>query len=429
VTVQPIFSRAGTVPGTGSVQAHWPVANTQFLAGAGGVVWPTAGTFGNFVIYINVAPGTAKSRTFAFTNITTAASVTLVISDAEVTERDIVNTLSVSVGDVLQVTHVGAGTPAAITECYILAEFTSTNDGESGYTMGHAAGNGALSGSGGPYYVEGPFASTTWTTSTPPAPENIVAVAGNVTSMSVRSSTTPGASKSWDFWLVKNGVLQDGAGGTVNTHVNTGNVTTGVTGTFTLPVSPGDRLSMKATGVSAPASSRIQAGITLTATADGECQISCSHGSSASTSVVNYGWAVTAATAGWDATETNRDEPMFVGSFTLAAMYVLLGAAPGAGNSWQFDMRRDAATPGGALSVLISDSATTGSDVTGSLALDDGHLWGIKSTPTSGPAIGSTPQFAWRIAAPTVTTTGMAFSPFVGSVVNVGAGSSGPFTG
>lgn len=429
-TTQPLLTRAAVVPGTGNEEAFWPIPFTRWSTVAStGVVWPTTGTFANFLININVAPGTGKSRTFAFTNVTTAASVTLVISDAEVTERDTGSTLSVSAGDILKITHVGAGTPATIAECYLMAEFTGTVDGESGYTMGADPTTGGLSGAGGPYYAQGPFATNAWGTTTPPAPENLVAVAGTVTSMSARAPVAPGVGNSWSVWLVKNGVLQDGAGGTVNTLVTIGNATTGFTGTFSLPVSPADRLSLKATPISGPSAARLQAGITITADTDGECQLSANHLNSASTTVVNYGWAITAATTGWDATETNRDEPTFISSFTLAAMYVLLGTAPGAGNSWQFDMRLDGSTPGGALSVLISGTATTGSDTTGSLVLEDGHLWDIKSTPTSGPATGSVPEFAWRIAAPTPTATGMTFSPFIGTIINSGAGSFGPFTG
>ncbi len=428
-TTQPHLGRAVVMPGTGSDETAWPTQVGRWSGSDTGIVWPTAGAFGNFLVAIDVAPGVGKSRTFAFTNVTTAASVSVVISGTAVTARNIANTLSVSPGDVLKCTHVGAGTPTAIAECYLLAEFTGTVDGESGYTMAADPTTGGLSGSGGPYYAPGPFASRAWGTTTPPAPENLVAVAGTVTSMSARAPSAPGVGNSWSVWLVKNGVLQDGAGGTVNTLVTIGNATTGFTGTFSLPVSPADRLSLKATPVSGPSAARLQAGITLTADVDGECQISCNHLTSASTSTVNYGWAVTDGTAGWDATETNRDEPTFIGTFTLAAMYVLVNVAPGAGNSWQFDMRRDAATPGGALSVLISGTATTGSDTTGSLLLEDGHLWDIKSTPTSGPATGSVPEFAWRIAAPTPTVTGMTFSPFIGTIVNSGAGSFGPFTG
>lgn len=426
MTVQPVFCFASTPPGTGAVSALWPVLNTQFQ-GTPEVVWPTAGTFGNFLVVIDVAPGATKSRAFTFTNVTTAATVTVTLSDSDTSNRNIINTLAVSPGDLLRCAHAGSGTPAAIAECYLLAEFTSTNDGESGYTCAHASGNGALSGTGGPYYVHGPFTGVTWTTTTPPVNEDLIAVAGNVTSMSVRAVTAPGAGNSWDFWLVKNGVLQDGAGGTVNTLVNTGNTTNGVTGTFTLPIAPGDRLSLKADGVSGPTLSRIQAGITITADTDGECQLNCRQTTGSSSSVVNYGWAVYNSTSGWSATETDRDDPTFISTFTLGTMYVRLQTAPGAGNNYKYDMRLDAGTPSGALSVTISDAATTGNDVSGSLVLEDGHLWDIRSTPTSSPA-GAGAAFAWAIAAPTVVT-GMTFAPFIGTIINSGAGSFGPFTG
>ena len=427
MTTQPVFSFASTTP-TGTVDALWPVLNTQFQGTSGGVVWPTAGTFANFLVVIDAAPGTSNSRTFTFTNITTAATVTVTINDAEVSDRNIINTLSVSAGDQLKVSHASTGSPSAITECYLLAEFTGTVDGESGYTCAHAAGNGALTGTGGPYYVHGPFTGVTWTTTTPPVNEDLIAVEGNVTSMTCHATTAPGVGNSWTFWLVKNGVLQDGAGGTVNTLVTVTNTTPPTaTSTFTLPVSPGDRLSLKLDGVSDPANTRPQAGITITADTDGECQLNCRQTTGSSSSAVNYGWAIYNSTTGWSATETARDQPTFISTFGLGAMYVRLQTAPGAGNSYLYDMRLDAGSPSGALSVLISDAATTGNDVSGSLVLEDGHLWDIRSTPTSSPA-GAGAAFAWAIAAPTVVT-GMPFAPFIGTIINSGGGSFGPFTG
>lgn len=67
-----------------------------------------------------------------------------------------------------------------------------------------------------------------------------------------RSSGTGGTS-TYTYTIYKNGVKQDGTGGTVDTHVSiVGASATAGNAAFSLPVAPGDTLTLEAVGANSP---------------------------------------------------------------------------------------------------------------------------------------------------------------------------------
>jgi hypothetical protein len=82
-------------------------------------------------------------------------------------------------------------------------------------------------------------------------------------------------------------------------------------------------------------------------------------------------------------TESTVQVPMPVAG-NLSKFYVNLDGSPGTGNSYTFTVRKNGADQID-LQVVISGSATSGSDTSGSVSFAAGDLISIESTPASSP--------------------------------------------
>jgi len=69
---------------------------------------------------------------------------------------------------------------------------------------------------------------------------------------------------------------------------------------------------------------------------------------------------------------------------TFTNLLITLAGAPGTGKSWTFTVRKNGVDT--ALSVVISDTATTGRDTTHSVAVAPGDLLSLKSVPSGTPS-------------------------------------------
>lgn len=86
----------------------------------------------------------------------------------------------------------------------------------------------------------------------------------------------------------------------------------------------------------------------------------------------------------WGADELKYQQPFPV-TGKLTKMRVKLSGSPGSGKSFTFDIRVGAATPAGTLSVTISDTNTTGTDLVNQLNISSGDLVSIRCVPTNSP--------------------------------------------
>lgn len=392
-TTQPLITKASTVPAAATRQAGWPAVSVQFLSSADAIViWAASGTFANFCVVLDVAPGVGTSRIFTFKNVTQGTSVAVTVSGTNTTNRETGSTLAVTAGDLLQCEQTVTGSPAALGSCELMSEFTGTNPNETGYTMHHVPSNGALSQASGTEYVAGPFCGTTFNTTDPPVAANIIAVDGSITALYGRCGSAPGAGKSWDFYLRKSTdhgttwVLQDGSGGTVNTKCSvTGTTTPAVaSATFSLPVSQGDLISVQLVPVGAPASMRPGCAVRLLSTSAGESMVIGRLTTAPSSSATNYGFPVF-GTGGYNATEANAQEQWAISTFTLDQMQALTETAPGSAKSMQFTWRVNSATPSGSPSATVSGT-TKNATGTGSVIVSDTNLIAMQTVPTSSPA-------------------------------------------
>lgn len=80
-------------------------------------------------------------------------------------------------------------------------------------------------------------------------------------------------------------------------------------------------------------------------------------------------------------------------AMTLSNWSIVLAAAPGAGTSFTYTVRKNAVDT--ALSITISDTATTGSDTTNTIQFNPGDTMDIKITPTGTPSAATYPYWSF----------------------------------
>lgn len=347
--------------------------------------WPAAGVFRNLIVSLSASPGGATSRTFTLRKNGADTGLTATVSGAATTARLTGVDVPVAVGDLLTLQHTLSGSPAGSTARWSV-EFESSTAFESGYS----AALGTAANSGSPRAC-GLFASAYALTTSLTAPTNlvnIVAAAGTLTRL-IASVTLTGAGVGYTFYVNKNGVRQDGTGGTVNTACALIGVTS-ASASFALPLAAGDLVYVEAvaTGTFSATGRVWSLGCSFMATAPCEYQV-CGGGDAANTlsaSVTDYGRAVGMAGT-FPSTEVNHSSRYIGGvtSFRLSAFRVRLVTAPGASKSRTFDFRKNATSPGP--TVTITDPATTGSDLTNTITVNDGDLWNIRAVPTASPAV------------------------------------------
>jgi hypothetical protein len=341
----------------------------------------TAGTFSNLVIRLATAPGGAASRTYVVRKNGVDTAMTVVISGSNTTARDTTNSITVAAGDVLSMSTTPSGTPdsAGLTgNTFIDVEFVGTTAAESGYGWAPAALSTTAT------RWNGLFSGWTWSSTSGATTHNVVAAAGTIAALYITLTGTPGAGKSYAFTIYKNGVAQNGGGGTPNTTVTIADAATSGNSSFSLSVSPGDLVYLECVPTGTPTSRQAACGVRFVATTDGQYQV-CGLNLDALNTVNDAFTRVHGRDNDWETTEAAGSLYGGVTDFSLSGLQVVLDGSPGAGNNYIFSLRRNTASPAGTPSVTIAESATTGSDTTGSVNIADGDIYALRSVPTSSP--------------------------------------------
>lgn len=385
---QVICGRGGG--GTSSSQFGCPVASVALNASEGPVnaVWPATGVLRNWIITLDTAPGAGTTHTFTLrkNGVDTAAVIT--IADTAVTGRYTASDISVTAGDVLTYSKVSTvGTPASFTFSAYSIEFEGSTAKESGYST-VATGNWVNTAT----RWLGTFVGGTINATSGDSVANVCPIAGTITALYCALNANVGASpKNWLIQLYKNGVLQDGSGGTVDTRLNiTGAGTSSGNTTFSLSVSPGDLIYTEIVPTSTPSGSRGCVGIRFQATTDGQAVVASGGGTGNLSAGTAYQAPNTHAAALWQATEANAQAIGGVSTFTLSNLYVRLITAPGAGGSgksFTLSLRNNSASPSGTPSATVLETATTANDTSGSIKIQDGNAWDIRSVPANSPTV------------------------------------------
>src|SRR3990172_7249975 len=126
---------------------------------------------------------------------------------------------------------------------------------------------------------------------------------------------------------------------------------------------------------------------------DGQFTV-CGVGPSASTAVTQYRPPVDSLAGSWNTDENVREVRGPLTPVTLTALYVVLSAAPGAGNDRTVTVRKNTGNTNLTLP-LSGAAATTGND-SGNPRFTITDEWAIEHIPVSSPAAST---IAWGLAA------------------------------
>lgn len=221
---------------------------------------------------------------------------------------------------------------------------------------------------------------------------SICAVNGIVSGLCLKAyGTPPGIPGIWNGYLRKNRILQDGSGGTVDTHVALADPAAFAVGAFSLPVVAGDYVDavvIRTVAESGSSAFGIALGIAVTPAVTGQFML-CGGSNDVVSSSLTWKWNRSAQLAD---PETANLAPVGPAGFRAFGLYIDRGTTGTDGDGYTHTLRHNEAdTP---LIVPVVMPATTGSI----LAIEDyaaGDTIDLQSAPIATP---TTSQLHWGLA-------------------------------
>lgn len=348
------------------------------------------GTFRNLTIYSR----NTTERTFPVTvtlmvnGIASSLAVTLTSGGTSASETS--TDVAVSAGDDVCYRIVGSSAFApgyelgfsieleGASNCYaICSDAGGYTDGNGDY--GGALGNGTLM----TYGTGTPNDSNTF---------SICSVAGSIVRLDAKAfSGAPGAGV-WTSYIQLNGVLQDGAGGTVDTSCVITGTDEEAFSTFTLPLAIEDHVEMVVmrTGGSAGfANSHVAMSIAFTPTTTGQYMLTGGSADTIPSGTTAWKWNRSLQNA---PAEVEHTAPVGPRGIRVRGLYVERHGAPGMGTSYENTVRRNEADT--IATVTVSD-LDTGGLVVASVSFGAGDTISIQSTPINSPGVS---KLYWGLA-------------------------------
>lgn len=204
--------------------------------------------------------------------------------------------------------------------------------------------------------------------------QQLISSTGTFKSLIVSLNQAPGAGNSYTFAARKDGV--DTAVTCTISDASTS--CSDLTNSFA--VSPGERVSIGSIPSSTPAASTPTWSVMFLGNVTKESVLGYGTGTGLSDSAVRYAPLIGSSSP--NATELNTTSPV-ASTGTISRLFVRLDNTPGAGKSYAFAFRKNGSDT--ALTCTISDSDTTCSDQTNSVAVTTGDLISLGITPSGTP--------------------------------------------
>lgn len=364
---------------------------------------PWACAFRNIAIYCQDASlATDLTLTLRKNGVDTALTVTLPLGQTYATTTGIA--VACAAGDDVDyhLSGTATGNPG------YTAAFCIEHEGPGNYFAIGPDQSGKNPGSG---HIGGAFGNGGFQSYTGQSFSNsgsICAVPGSVTHLALCDLRAGASGGSWTGYIKKNGVLQDGTGGTVDTSVTLldAEATRRVVGTFSLPVAVGDICDVvliRNTTTVTIGNTEIGAGIGFTPTTDGWFMITGGD----NTSVPGSG-TTTYAFTGLQGTTSQVIATVPIGpiGITLRGMYVIRGSlpsgsGPGSGETYTHTLLQGTADPyvaGSATAVEVAMADTTSVGFVDGLlvSFSSGSSAVLRVVPSSGASVSG---MYWGLAA------------------------------
>lgn len=256
--------------------------------------WSVAGTFKNLVITIGALIPSGRTLTFTLRKNGVDTALTCVLTDSILTISDLTHSFTIAAGDRIVIKATWSGLSSwTIPRMTVCLEFDGDNAGESGYCSPDAQNNTSVWNTQPDWYYGigygqlGSLAARSssitgaYTAASSPARcWEVITVEGDITrydilGVSGNAIVNQPAGKSMNFALLKNEVVQDGSGGTVDTRCTMAAGTSTASWTGTLPVSPGDTIRIRFSPINYVAATNVDPCVSwcLKADTDGDFQM------------------------------------------------------------------------------------------------------------------------------------------------------------
>jgi hypothetical protein len=374
-------SNAATIGVAGNILGLWMERDTN----------PGSGVTDTIDLFINGS----SVGSFTFTNGNLSGSLT--------------GTFAIGNGDEIYIQRAvsGGNSAACVYRWTVLWEGTTAQEA---FTISRIVGNPdlAVADFASVYGQGGCQATQTFVSQVQP-------LAKTITRVYCRCFVTPSPGN-YTFCLVKNGVAQDGTGGTPDTNITIGGAgLQSVTG-LSLSISPGDLLSWRSTPASSPASTaRMCLAYAYTPSVDGRSYIGGISTGNIGTSGTVY---VAPGSVVFNTTESLSDVTILgTTSPTFRDGYFEMKTAPGTGDSRTFTVRRNRAAS--TITAAVSETNTQNSDTTHSEAWSAGDELSVEIVAGGTPA---NSRASWGLVQ--VVTTGPTPTPDSGVLTFAGVASS-----
>ncbi|MGE3175925.1 MAG: hypothetical protein AB7O32_00530 [Vicinamibacterales bacterium] len=364
-------------------------------------IWPLSGVFRNLCTRLVTAPGGSTSRTFTLEIDDVLTALETTHGGTSTAERNVSAAVAITAGQLVRLRGASSGSVASNTALYFTVEFESADPAESACTTAALGFTCPFTGevfAGSIANVEAHMpcdGTITFMNATLPA--NALAGGNTIT-----------------FHLYKNGVKQDGTGGTVDTTLTLADVAAGevVEATFSLAFVKGDRIALDDTDAGSPTRT-INPTVGLVVNAGTGRSILCGTGaaSPADPSDTADAYMSLNTARNWAFWPSSIDvltkRKGGVSDLTVQELYVsiLSAATPG---SRRFRVLKNGSVPTAGPDVTIPTGGTLlGSDATGAVSFVEGDDVGpLMHTPSGTPSVTGFERWSMVVVAEVVPPGG-----------------------
>jgi hypothetical protein len=206
-----------------------------------------------------------------------------------------------------------------------------------------------------------------------------VALAGSVVGHSINLTNAPGVGQTRTVYLEKNGVTQDGTGGSVDTRVVVSDTATSAYGTFSLPVVAGDLLVTHQVGSGGAAASYGGGSIAFLST-------SRAYHVPLETAATTPGPDFTYPAGQSSASGNLTDNLLFIGSFRdmyFMGIRATQSNTPGGTGSWTWGVNINTSSAG-VSTLIVTAGLTAQSAAVTPARLRSTNNWSVKATAAAG---------------------------------------------
>jgi len=359
-----------------------------------GIPVAVAGTFRNLKVNLDTAPGGLTFRTVTLYKNGLATSLTFSITGTATAGQDIVNAVTYAVGDSIWLRFDLSGSPAASAGKWSV-DFEAADNFTSQYGISNLN-----TGSG--QYLD-LFAGSDHSAQN--QGEAVISQAGTITGLvGANYSNSLSALVALDVYLYKNGVKQDGTGGTVDTKLSITNVAaaTAVVKSFSLSVSRGDVVYAETFLTGSPAG---RMGVALSFVSSTAHRYMSMGGGNNLSSVTAYGRANRAAATWRTVNDSLTQYRSGVTPVWYGLMYAKAANAPGAGETRDIDLLSGTSVPTGTPAGQITNAVLTIDDTKWTQFVEDQTLGPIRNVPSASAGTTGRVLVAFVVTAvdPTVT--------------------------